>query len=123
MRVQHKKLFQLQEVEIVGKNIRIVRNLYRNQKAAVQINNNQAARMDIVRGVLQGCVQSPDFFSFYSEVILRAVTENMNDLKVRSIDMTNVRYADDIVLIASSEADLKAFLDKVCNQVQKLDFQ
>ena len=62
-RVQHEKLFQvLQQLHLDGKDIQLVRNLYWNQEATIQLDGTLTEWMSITRGLRQGCVQSPDFF-------------------------------------------------------------
>ena len=68
----------------------------------MRIGNDLSAFQDIKRGVRQGCVLSPDLFSIYSEIIMRAL-ECMPGIKVIGYNMNNIRYADDTVLIADNE--------------------
>ena len=40
-KVKHDKLFQiLEKLDVDGKDLRLIRNLYREQKAAVKVNND-----------------------------------------------------------------------------------
>ena len=73
-RVKHKELMQmLSELDIDGKDLRLIRNLYWDQKAAIKIGDQIGNYVDIKRGVRQGCVLLPDLFSLYSEKILRGI--------------------------------------------------
>ena len=80
--------------------------------------NDLSAFQDIKRGVRQGCVLSPDLFSFYSEIIMRAL-EGMPGIKVGGYNMNNIRYADDTVLIAENENELHEMLDTVVRESEK----
>ena len=53
----------LDSLNIDGKDLRTVRNIYWEQTAAMRIGNDLSAFQDIKRGVRQGCVFSPTFFS------------------------------------------------------------
>ena len=112
-KVKHEDLFEfLQNLDIDGKDLRLIRNLYWEQSAAIRIDGNIGKYTQIRRGVRQGCVFSPDLFNLYSENILR----DLNDIKgciVGGYNLNNVRYADDAVLIAGSESELQELLNTV----------
>ena len=62
-KLRHKEIMSiLDSLNIVGKDLRIVRNIYWEQTAAMRIGNDFTAFQDIKRGVRQGCVLSLDFF-------------------------------------------------------------
>ena len=53
---------------------------------------------------------SPDLFNYYSELILREL-EKERGLRIGGQNITNLRYADDTVLLAESQEDLQRLLD------------
>ena len=60
-RVKHKDLMQIMiELDIDGKDLRLIRNLYWDQKAAIRIGDEISNYVNIKIGVRQGCVLSPD---------------------------------------------------------------
>ena len=74
--VKHKKLIQmLEDIQIDGKYLRIKRNLYGKQTAAIRIGSQMGEYVEIKKGVRQGCVLSPDPFNLYSERILRELRD------------------------------------------------
>ena len=110
-KVRHEKLFNiLEHLDIDGKDLRVIRNLYWDQSAAVRIGGELSEYTLIKRGVRQGCVMSPDLFNIYSEMILRNL-ENYPGVKINGVNINNIRYADDTVLIADSEENLQRLLD------------
>lgn len=58
---------------------------------------------------------SPDLFNYYSELILREL-EKERGLKIGGQNITNLRYADDTVLIAESQEDLQGMLDVIITE-------
>ena len=96
----------LKTLDVDGKDLRLLRNLYWKQKAGVRVENDESTRQEIKRGVRQGCVLSPDLFNLYSEVIMRDLTE-LEGIKFGGRNLNNIRYADDTVLIADSEDKLQ----------------
>ena len=112
-RVKHDELVKmLENIGVDGKDVRLVKNLYWNQRASVKIEEEYSESVEVKRGVRQGCVMSPDLFSLYGEFIMREA-EDVGGLKVGGQNINNIRYADDTVLIADSEEGLQRLLQKV----------
>ena len=72
-------------------------------------------RLEIGKGVRQGCIWSPCLFNFYAEYIMRntGLEEAQAGVKIVGRNITNLRYADDTTLMAESEEELKSLLMKV----------
>ena len=73
-------------------------------------------------GVCQGCILSPCLFNFYAEYIMRnaGLEETQAGIKIAERSINNLRYADDITLMAESEKELKASWWKWKRRVEKL---
>ena len=81
-KVKHEELLViLENLDIDGKDLRLIRNLYWDQSATVQIKGEHSDYKKIKRGVRQECVMSPDLFNLFSEIILHNLEEN-SGLKV-----------------------------------------
>ncbi|MCH9665805.1 MAG: hypothetical protein K0U41_08180 [Gammaproteobacteria bacterium] len=118
-KVQHEKLWKLIEnLDLDGKDMRLIRNLYWDQTACIRLDTEMSGYTKIERGVRQGCVFSPDLFNLYSEMILREL-EGMAGFIVGGVNINNLRYADDTVLLAESEEELQDLLDKVVDESKK----
>ena len=63
----------------------------------------------------QGCVTSPDLLSLNSEVILKSI-DKLEGVKIGFVNINNIRFADDTVLIAANEKNLQKVLDAVQKQ-------
>ena len=73
-RVRHDEIIkELTKLKIDGKDLRIIKNMYWEQTAAMRVEGEISAFQKIKRGVRQGCVLSPDLFSLYSEIIMRNI--------------------------------------------------
>ncbi|GFS01404.1 retrovirus-related Pol polyprotein LINE-1 [Elysia marginata] len=122
-KVKRSELFGiLDQLNTDGKDLRILRNLYWEKLAAIRIDGEYTDFTEIKRGVRQGCVLSPDLFNLYSEVILRNITD-MKGIKVGDRNITNLSYADDIVLIANSQENLQALLSVVTYESEIMGLQ
>jgi hypothetical protein len=119
-KVKHKELIDvLNSINIDGKDIRLIRNLYRDQSAAVRIENELCPYQNVKLGVRQGCVMSPELFSLYSEIIMRNL-EDLPGISVGGININNLRFADDTILIATNEEDLQTLVDTIVRESSKM---
>ena len=112
-KVQHEELFKLLHgLDLDGKDLRVLRNLYWEQTACMRVGNDMSSYTNIRRGVRQGCVLSPDLFNFYGEIIFRDIT-SLQGILVGGHNINNLRYADDSTLLAESEKELQKMVDTV----------
>ena len=60
--------------------------------------------------VCQGCILSSCLFNFYAEYIMRneGLEETQAGIKIARRNINNLRYADDTILMAESEEELKS---------------
>ena len=93
----------------------LLRNLYAGQEATVSTRHGTMDWFNIWKGVHQGCVLSPSLFNLYAEYIMRnaGLEEAQAGIKIAGRNSNNLRYADDITLMAESEEELKSLLMKV----------
>ena len=68
----------------------------------------------IGKGVCQGCILSPCLFNLYAEYIKRkaGLEEAQAGIQIARRNINNLRYADESILMAESEEELKSFLMK-----------
>ena len=112
-RVNHEKMIQcMQSIGIDKSDVRIISNLYWTQKAYIRLENDISNEIQIKRGVRQGCVLSPALFNLYTEMIFRSA-DDLKGVNIDGININNLRYADDTVLLAESQEDLQKIVDKV----------
>ncbi|MFX8414242.1 reverse transcriptase domain-containing protein, partial [Acinetobacter baumannii] len=76
----------------------------------------------IGKGVCQGCILSPCLFNLYAEYIMRnaGLEEAQAGIKIARRNVSNLRYADDITLMAVSEEELKSLLMEVKEENEKV---
>ena len=92
----------------------LLRNLYAGQEATVRTGHRTTNWFQIGKGVCQGCISSPCLFNLYAEYILRnsGVDEAQAGIKIARRNISSLRYADDITLMAEIK-ELKSLLMKV----------
>ena len=99
----------------------LLRNLCAGQEATVRTGHGTTDWFLIGKGVRQGCIFSPCLFNFYAEYIMRNawLEEPQAGLKIDGRNINNLRYADDTILMAESEEELKSLLMKVNEESEK----
>ena len=99
----------------------VFRNLYAGQEAPVKTGHGATDWFQIRKGLHQGCILSPRLFNFYAEYIMRnaGLDEAQVGIKVSGRNINNLRYTDDITLMAERE-ELKSLLMKVKEESEKV---
>ena len=100
----------------------LLRNLYAGQEATVRTGHGTIDWFQIRKGVRQGCILSPCLFNFYAQYIMRnaGLDEAQAGIKIAGRNINNLRYADDTILMAESEEELKSLLMKVKEESEKV---
>ena len=88
----------------------LLRKLYAGHKATVRTRHETTDWFQIGKGVCQGCILSPCLLNFYAEYIIRntGLDEAQAGIKTAGRNSNNLRYADDITLMAEREEELKS---------------
>ena len=101
--VDQNKLYKiLKEMGIPDYLTCLLRNLYAGQEATVRTGHGTTDWFQIRKGVCQGCILSPCLFNLYAEYIMRnaGLEEAQAGIKTAGRNINNLRYADDITLMA-----------------------
>ena len=102
-----------------------LRNLYAGQEAAVRPGHGTTDWFQIGKGVCQGCILSPCLFNLHAVYIMRnaGLEEAQAGIKIARRNINNLRYADNITLMAESKEELKSLLIKVKEEREKVDLK
>ena len=75
----------------------------------------------IGKGVHQDCILSPCLFTLYAEYIMwnAGLDKAQAGIKIAKRIINNLRYANDTILMAESEEELKSLLMKVQEESEK----
>ena len=109
----------LEELEIDGLDLRLIRNLYWNQKEAIRIHGELGNWIAIENGVRQGCILSPDLLNLYSEKALSKIKLSAA-LQLGDRNFNNLRYGDDTTLLVDTEEKLQELVSTVAIESEKL---
>ena len=83
----------------------LLRNLYAGQEAMVRTGHGTTVWFQTGKGAHQGYILPPCLFNFYAEYITRntGLEEAQAGIKIARRNISHLRYADDITLMAESE--------------------
>ena len=118
----HNKLWKiLRETGISEYFTCFLRNLCASQEATVRTRCGTTDWFQIGKGICQGCILLPCFFNLDAEYIMQnaRLDEAQVGIKIAERNINNLRYADDITLMAKSEEELKSLLMKVKEESEK----
>jgi len=118
----HNKLWKiLKEMGIPDHPTCLLRNLYAGKEATNRTGHGTTNWFQIGKRVCQGCILSPCLFNLYAEYIMRntGLDQAQAGTKIADRNINNLRYADDITLMAESE-ELKSLVMKVKEESEKV---
>jgi retron-type reverse transcriptase len=106
-------LFNLICFNVDGKFYRNLKEIYTDTQACVIINGIFTDWFKTNTGVLQGDVLSPVLFNTFINNLAEKLQESGSGIPIKTHRISNLMYADDIVLLAGCARDLQALLDIV----------
>jgi len=94
--------------------IDLLAKLYRKQITKFKVAETVSEWLRVKKGVRQGCVFSPYLFNNLAEMVMRETLGGFQSglQNGRSV-VTNLCYADEIILLAISEAELQELVNRL----------
>lgn len=113
-RVNYIKLFE----KLLGKGmcpltVRLLINMYTNQKLQVKWNNQISQKFNVTNGVRQGGVLSPLLFSIYVDELLDKLKQSDTGCHIGQYYVGALGYADDLILLCPSVSGMNKMI-KIC---------
>ena len=121
--VDHNKLWKIPKQMGISDHLTcLLRNLYAGQEATVRTGCGTKDWFQTGKGIHQGCILSPCLFSLYAEYIMRnaRLDEAQAGIKIATRNINSLRYANDTIVMAESEEELKSLLMKVKDESENL---
>ncbi|GBP54675.1 Retrovirus-related Pol polyprotein from type-2 retrotransposable element R2DM; Endonuclease [Eumeta japonica] len=109
----------LREQGIEQKYIRLIRNVYKNSSACIQL-EKKGDPFKIQKGVRQEDPLSPKLFSAVLEMTFKSFEWQNLGLNIDGRTLTHLRFADDIVLFAKTLDDLVRMLNELASESRKI---
>ena len=94
--------------------VTLIKTLYTAQRSNVRVHGQTSNWFTVLKGVRQGCLLSPYLFNIMAELLMRVALDGYEGgFRVGGRLINNLRFADDIVLVASSEAELQELVTRL----------
>ena len=92
------------------------------KKQQLELDMEQQTGSKIGKGVRQGCILSPYLFNLYAQYIIwnARLDEAQAGIKIARRNVSNLKYANDTILMAESEEELRASWWRWKRRVKKL---
>lgn len=101
--------------------VRILETAYTDTFSAVRVSGELTGWFRTVVGVLQGCVLSPLLFNIFLEMIITmALDEDNFGACINGEIISNLRFADDIAVLAEDTVSLQKMINNVADVSQKM---
>uniref|UniRef100_A0A3B5Q4K1 Reverse transcriptase domain-containing protein n=1 Tax=Xiphophorus maculatus TaxID=8083 RepID=A0A3B5Q4K1_XIPMA len=101
----------LREYGVPGPLIRAVRSLYDRCQSLVRIAGSKSGSFPVRVGLRQGCPLSPILFITFMDRISRR-SQGVEGIRFGGLRISSLLFADDVVLLASSDRDLRLSLER-----------
>ena len=105
-------LYKLLRLGVGEKFYNIVKSIYSNTKYCIKLNQGVTPYFDSHRGVKQGCNLSPSLFNVFVNGICDEV-DNFDPADLNGIKFNCILYADDLLLISTSQEGLQKGIDAI----------
>ena len=101
----------------------LLRNLYAGQEVTIRTRHGTMTtdRLQIGKGVRQGCILSPCLFNLYAQHIMRnaGLDDAEAGIKIARRNINNLRYADGTTVMSEREEELQNLLMKVKEESER----
>jgi exonuclease III len=98
---------------VKGKAWRVVRSLYSSMGASVKLGDKLSREVLMRQGVRQGCPLSPTLFNYFINALAKDLRESGFGAQIAHLNLDSLLYADDVVLVADSAANLQQLIERV----------
>ena len=94
--------------------INTIRNIYKKSTSSLRLHTT-SEKFNLGRGVRQGDTISPKLFTATLEGVFRELEWENFGYNIDGQNLTNLRFADDIILIAKTKAELQEMVQQLYN--------
>ena len=97
--------------------------MYKDTKSVTRIHNKLSPLYNTYSGLQQGALSSPILFNYFINDLIKELNQRTGGAEIRNLRITNLPFADDIVLTAKDKGTLQKLLDTCSNWANKWKLQ
>ena len=101
---------KLSQLGLSGKMLSALKAIYHDVQCSVRLNGVYTEWFQVTGGLKQGCLLSPLLFNLYVNDLIGEINSLEEGIEIGDERLNLLLYADDIVLVAPSEAGLQSML-------------
>ena len=119
------KLFYslLKNYSIGGKFLKILREIYKNNKIFVKLPDGLLQPFTTTISVKQGCVLSPILFNLYIDKICNIFDQYCSPVKINNVNINCLLWADDLLLVSETAEGLQNCINKMSTFYEGLNLK
>ena len=110
----------LYEYKVGGNFLKLLQSLYDRHEVHVRLSNGLLQPILTTIGVKQGCGLSPLLFNLFINKLPDIFDKSCDPVKLGSLEINSLLWADDLVLLSSTAAGLQKSMDKTFSFYQDL---
>ena len=94
--------------------VRLLQALYKISTSAARVDDDITEQFRTLTDVRQGCILSPQLFNILLELVISLAIQDLSiGINLQGMTINNLRFADDIILMADSVEDLQILVTNV----------
>ena len=113
----------LAKYEIGGKFLKILKNIYTDNQMFVKVDSGLTRSFTTTTGVKQGCIFSPLLFNLYVNKLPDVYDNDCHPVTVNMKPVHCLMWADDCVVLSTSESGLQRSINKTVEHFAGLGLQ
>ena len=104
---------------LFGNFLTALQALYEDVRCVVDVNQTFTDWFTVNNGVKQGCILSPTLFAMFIDDLVSDINSKQAGVDCQTCSVSALLYADDVVLLAPSSANLQCLIDVVAEWCTK----
>ncbi|XP_039287839.1 uncharacterized protein LOC120352189 [Nilaparvata lugens] len=109
----------LEESGVEVENIEVLKSLYEDNEMYIKL-ERRGRSIRLRKGLKQGCPLSPIIFNCCLDYAFRRLSWESEGLCINGYQLTNLRFADDVMLVAKSAEEIKEMFDELIEASKKI---